>query len=201
MKILSESVYEAQIFIEADLSGTLLEKSEFITCEFQLCNFSESSLQSCIFRECSFLKSNLDLMKVDRSVFKNTQFKDCRLMGVNWTRASWGKRALAQLVKTINFQDSILNYSIFMGLSLNKVKFTGCALIEADFSETDLRKADFSDCDLDRAIFRNSDLREVDFSKARNYVISPQLNNISKAKFSLPEAMSLLYSMDIDLID
>jgi uncharacterized protein YjbI with pentapeptide repeats len=120
-------------------------------------------------------------------------------MGINWTKASWGKREIAQLVKAADFQGCMMNYSSFLGLNLQGVNFVGCTLLEVDFSEIDLRKADFSDSDLERAIFRNSDIREADFSKARNYTLSPQLNKIKGAKFSLPEAMSLLYSMDIDL--
>jgi len=42
-------------------------------------------------------------------------------------------------------------------------------------------------------------LTEADLSKARNYLIDPGLNQLKKAKFSLPEAMSLLYNMDIIL--
>lgn len=139
------------------------------------------------------------MIQVDRSVFKNARFRDCRLMGINWTKASWGKREIAQLVKAVDFQGCMMNYSSFLGLNLQGVNFVGCTLLEVDFSEIDLRKADFSDSDLERAIFRNSDIREADFSKARNYTLSPQLNKIKGAKFSLPEAMSLLYSMDIDL--
>jgi hypothetical protein len=34
---------------------------------------------------------------------------------------------------------------------------------------------------------------------ARNYHINPETNTLSDARFSLPEAMSLLYAMDIRL--
>jgi len=39
----------------------------------------------------------------------------------------------------------------------------------------------------------------ADLRFARNYQIDPSQNKVHKARFSLPEAMSLLYSMDIDL--
>lgn len=41
----------------------------------------------------------------------------------------------------------------------------------------------------------------ANFIGARNYAIDPTQNTLKKAKFSLPEAMSLLRSLDIELID
>lgn len=49
-------------------------------------------------------------------------------------------------------------------------------------------------------LFSNTNLTEADLSAARNYHITPGQNVLKRAKFSLPEAMSLLYSLDIDLI-
>ena len=42
---------------------------------------------------------------------------------------------------------------------------------------------------------------QADLSAARNCQISPTQNTVTKAKFSLPEALALLYSMDIELIE
>jgi hypothetical protein len=44
-------------------------------------------------------------------------------------------------------------------------------------------------------------LSDADLSQARNYMVDPSKNILKKAKFSLPEAMSLLYCMDIVLKD
>ena len=74
-----------------------------------------------------------------------------------------------------------------------------CLAMEVDFSNALLQKANFHGTDFERAIFRNTDCREADFRGAKNYAISPMINNITKAHFSLPEAMSLLYTMDINL--
>lgn len=57
----------------------------------------------------------------------------------------------------------------------------------ADFSGTDLKKSTFQDCDLSKADFRG----------AKNYFISTESNKIKKAKFSMPEAVSLLGNLDI----
>lgn len=185
--------------MKVDHSGSVLKGAEFLDCKFSQCSFNEAVLENCIFRDCSFDDCNLDLCRVDKSTFKQTGFEHSKMLGINWTNASWGRKEISQLIKTIDFKACVLNYSSFMGLDLTGIKLVDCTLHEVDFSEAVLRKADFSGSDLQRAIFRNTDLREADFSTARNYSISPSLNNIKQAKFSLPEAMSLLYSMDIQL--
>ncbi len=199
MNLSSHQTYEGETFAGTEAGGLGIEESEFLNCEFRRCKFGETHFLTCTFRDCRFEDCSLEMMRVDKSVFKNTQFNDCKMLGIDWTMASWGRREIAQLIKTINFKGCVLNYSSFMDLNLNGTNFLDCTLQEVDFSEAMLRKADFSGSDLQRAIFRATDLREADFRKARNYSISSQLNNIAKARFSLPEAMNLLYSMDIQL--
>lgn len=201
MNLSSHQSFEGQTFDHAESAGSFIEQSEFLSCRFQRCDLGEAQLKSCTFRDCLFEDCGLEMMRVEKCVFKNTQFERSKMLGIDWTLAAWGRREIAQLIKTINFKDCVLNYSSFMGLNLKDIQFLNCNLLEVDFSETLLLKADFSDSDLQRAIFRNSDLREADFRKARNYSISSQMNNISRARFSLPEAMALLYAMDIRLED
>jgi len=50
-------------------------------------------------------------------------------------------------------------------------------------------------------MFGNTNLTEADLSRARNYHIDPGQNVLRQARFSLPEAKSLLYSMDIVLVE
>jgi fluoroquinolone resistance protein len=199
MKLSSHQSFEEQVFNHVEDSGSLIEQSDFLSCRFQRCDLGQAQLKSCTFRECLFEDCGLEMMRVENCVFKNTQFERSKMLGIDWTLASWGRREIAQLIKTINFKDCVLNYSSFMGLNLNGIQFLNCSLLEVDFSEASLLKADFSGSDLQRAIFRATDLREADFRKARNYSISPQLNNITRARFSLPEAMALLYAMDVRL--
>jgi uncharacterized protein YjbI with pentapeptide repeats len=73
--------------------------------------------------------------------------------------------------------------------------------LDVDFREADLSQADFAGTDLSDSMFVNTDLTEADLSRARNYHIDPSQNVLRQARFSLPEAMSLLYSLDIVLAD
>ena len=52
---------------------------------------------------------------------------------------------------------------------------------------------------MDNSILVDTDLSRANLSKARNYQIDASQNVLKGARFSLPEAMSLLYSMDIIL--
>lgn len=46
---------------------------------------------------------------------------------------------------------------------------------------------------------KTGNLTKADLRQAKNYSIRPDSNKIKKAKFSLPEAMLLLYGLDIEL--
>ncbi|MBE0539484.1 MAG: pentapeptide repeat-containing protein, partial [Ignavibacterium sp.] len=55
----------------------------------------------------------------------------------------------------------------------------------------------FNDCDLRNAVFDNTNLSKCDFRKAYNYLIDPENNKISKAKFSIMGVPGLLTKYDI----
>jgi uncharacterized protein YjbI with pentapeptide repeats len=57
--------------------------------------------------------------------------------------------------------------------------------------------ADFGKSDLTGSTFHNSNLSKANFIGAINYSINPLTNKLSKAKFSKPEALSLLDHLDI----
>ena len=76
-----------------------------------------------------------------------------------------------------------------------------CIAKDVDFRETLLMKSDLSHTDFADSIFIKTDLTEADLTEARNYNINATLNTIKNAKFSLPEAISLLYGLDIVLVD
>jgi len=81
------------------------------------------------------------------------------------------------------------------------MKVIECIAHEVDFREVDLSQADFSNTDLVGSLFINTNLTGADFTHTRNYTINASLNTLKGTKFSLPEAMSLLHSLDIVLID
>ncbi len=123
------------------------------------------------------------------------KFEESEIIGVNWTEASWPKTGLHSL----DFFKSVINHSTFTGLSLKRIHITGCVARNVDFAEADLSQADCTGTDFAQSRFLYTNLTQADFSGSRQYAISPDLNTLKKTKFSLPEAISLLYGLDIIL--
>lgn len=201
MKYFSEEQYENQTFKELTIISGEVNNVEFTDCVFTHCKFTETAFNSCRFRDCEFDHCDLSLVKVSQTVFSSVLFRDSKIVGVDWTLASWSNRKAFQLIKPISFLDCVLNYSVFIGLSLKEVQIERCIAKEVDFSDASLIKSSFKGTDLEAAIFRNTDLTESNFVAAHNYFISPQLNNLKGAKFSLPEAVALLAGLEIVLED
>jgi fluoroquinolone resistance protein len=100
-------------------------------------------------------------------------------------------------VRDIAFKDCQLNFSNFRMLKIPGVKMTGCEVKDADFTETDLSKGDFTGTDFEKTRFFKTNFSGANLKSARNYYIDIQNNTIKKAKFSYPEVLTLLNSLDI----
>jgi len=196
--ISSTTEYSDQVFNKLHLQGEQFLSSEFYDCVFRECHLVESIVQKCRFVNCSFQGCDLSLVQVPESIFSATRFEDSKIMGVNWVQADWSTSGLG---KPLEIVKSVISHSTFIGLSLNGLQITDCVAIDVDFREANLLQADFSGTDLSKSLFKDTNLTEADLSQARNYDIDPGQNILKEAKFSLPEAMSLLYSMDINLVD
>ena len=194
--ISSGSQYADQVFTGQNLDRLQILSSDFIDCTFNHCTFIETRLQKCRFVNCKFNSCDLSLGKLPDSIFIDTSFHESKIIGVNWAQADW---PTADLGNPLIFSKSVLNHSIFIGIDLHGIQVLDCQAVNVDFRESDLSQADFSGSDLSDSLFNHTDLSEADLSQARNYLIDPGKNNLNKARFSLPEAISLLYSMDIVL--
>ena len=194
--IRSGTRYNDQAFIELYLDGIQFDACEFIDSTFTACSFVETIFNKCRFVNCEFKGCDFSLSRVPRCSFINSSFGETKLIGINWAQADW---SMIDLGKPVQFNNCALNHSTFIGLDLNGLQVLDCNAVNVDFREADLSHANFSGSDLSESLFIHTNLSEADFSHARNYVIDPGHNNLKNAKFSLPEAMSLLYNMDIIL--
>jgi uncharacterized protein YjbI with pentapeptide repeats len=116
-------------------------------------------------------------------------FSGCKLLGTDWT--------LADKLEGLVFSDSCLDLSGFRMLKLPKLVMTGCQTRETDFIETDLSGADLTKTDFENSRFHRTNLSGADLTGALHYAISINDNMLKKARFSLPEALSLLDGLDI----
>jgi fluoroquinolone resistance protein len=193
-----QHIYIDKHFIDVDLTNTTLLSKQFEDCYFTDCNFSNTKFTNCKFYQCKFHNCNLSLLDVSSCTFFDTTFEACKAIGINWTKAAWPN---IKLSSPIHFTRCTLNDSSFFGLSLKEIIITECTAHEVDFREAYCSAADFSHTDFAGSLFNNTNLTKANFIEALNYRINPTFNKIKKAKFSLPEAISLLKSLDIELVD
>lgn len=199
--ILNETLFDRVSFKDIQLNEYEICSKCFDECNFDNCDFTNCIFESCTFRNCSFLNCNLSLIKVARSRFDNITFKKCKMIGINWTTAIWRKSSTKKNpIFTLSFDECVLNFSIFIGLNMTEVKIIKCDAREVYFEDAILEKANFKDTDFTDAVFSGTNLKNADFSEAKNYTINVCFNTVTGAKFSLPEAMSLIYALEIDLI-
>ena len=89
--------------------------------------------------------------------------------------------------------------SVFSDLDLKDIKFNNCQITDCDFFNTNLKHAKFNDCDLKESRFQNANLSFASFETAKNYSIDPNQNILKKTKFSIPEVIGLLDTLDIEI--
>lgn len=192
----SPAEYEDQCFDGLNLQAGEIGHKEFSGCVFRRCSLLETSFWDCRFVDCGFEECDLSLVRVRDCTFSNTTFRDSRLVGINWTEASWPRRGL---FKSIDMFRCAISHSTFMGLSLRCLQMVECVARGVDFAETDLSLADCRHTDFGESRFLHTNLTGADFTGATNYTIAAHLNVLKKTKFSLPEAIALLYGLDIIL--
>lgn len=117
------------------------------------------------------------------------EFKDCKIIGIDWTKTGRPFRA--------NFENCKMNDSIFYNLDLRSAKFINCEARNVDFEKANLNKSKLNKSDFLNSNFTGSDLSFSDFTEAINYRINPENCKIKKAKFSLPQVLTLLDQWDI----
>jgi uncharacterized protein YjbI with pentapeptide repeats len=193
---------EQEEYIDRAFDGLILKEKvftakRFYNCVFRNCDFTGAVFSCCKFSECRFESCNLSLVKVTGSDFGGGLFKDSKLVGVNWTGASWPR---IKLTEPPRFAHCVLNDANFMGLPLSGIRMTDCLAKDADFREADLSDSDLSGTDFTASLFGGTDLTNADLTRAKNYAIRLADNKVKNAKFSMPEAMALLYCMNIKIV-
>ncbi|WP_051677058.1 pentapeptide repeat-containing protein [Maridesulfovibrio frigidus] len=173
------------------MSDESLKDISFYNCQFIKSSFQFANLVSCVFENCTFSNCNLALAKLKNTNFIDAEFIDSKLLGVNWSSV--------RVVIVASFVNCLLDSSSFSDMNLAKMKFVSCSMIEAAFTNTKLTRVKFDDCDLARCLFSGADLSFADFSTSRNYYMDAESNKLHKTIFSLPEAVSLLGNLDIEL--
>ena len=170
----------------------IVNNREFEDCVFLNCDFSNSNFSNNTFTDCEFIDCNLAITKLSGTSLKGVQFKDCKVLGIQFEECN-------DFLFAVAFQDCVLDYSSFANKKMPKTKFNSCSMKEVSFIGTNLTNSIFENCNLDNAIFSDTQLAGVDFLSAFNYKIDPEFNPMKKAKFSMQGIIGLLDKYDIKI--
>ncbi len=187
--------YRRQTFTNLTLPRARLERVELDECVFERCSFTESTFYRCKLTACRFVRCDLSLLQVPNCLLTEVRFEGSKAIGIDWTKA--GTTEAARVMMSLSFDECVLDYASFFGLSLRSGTLTRCSAKEADFAEADLRGAACAGTDFAGAKFLHTNLEGADFTGATGYAIDPTANRMKGARFSLPEAVSLLRGFEI----
>lgn len=175
--------------------GALVARgATFLNCTFSDSDLMETDFSGAHLAECRFVGCELALSDFTDAVFQDVVFENCRLTGVNFSLLQQGALGVHA-----QFRDCDLSFTSFRGMDLTSCSFRACVFSEAEFQRCNLTKVSFADCDLSRCTFTANNLKEADLRTARNYAISAEGNQVRGLKVSLPEAISLLSALGIDV--
>ncbi|MBI4836587.1 MAG: pentapeptide repeat-containing protein [Candidatus Abawacabacteria bacterium] len=171
-----------------------LSKQEFQDCIFEQSDFSYADLSYSSLQNVTFISCNLSGINLTNSRLLGVTFNGCKLTGVDFHQC-----ASTLGSPRFSFSQCVVNGCNFSDLKLSKTPFLNSQLENCVFNNTDLTEADFSMTHLSNTLFHSCKLQKSNFITSRNYIVDPTSNTITKAKFSLPEAISLLKFLDIEL--
>lgn len=189
MSIINQAI-EDQVYDEINFSASEIPGRQFVNCTFNKCIFSSSDLSNKEFLDCIFNACDLSLVNLSNTGMKSVQFKNSKLMGIDFSRCS-------DFLFAVEFEKCLLDFTIFTEKKLKKTRFMNCSLKEADFTAVDLSYAVFDECDLNLATFVQCNLEHADFRSAFNYAIDPDQNKLRKAKFCYPAVLGLLAKYNV----
>lgn len=184
-----DQVYTDKTFSKWSVKNDDLSRTEFIKCKIEHCVSQQLNLTGGTFEDCTFLGCNFSNANINGTRFIDCSFTECKIIGWHWHRSG---SPLSIRLTRCNCSESN-----FFGVSMKKLSLTECLFANCDFGDAKLTNADLSGSDFAGARFANTDLAHADFRGSTSYAIDVRSNIIKKARFSLPEAVSLLNSLNI----
>ncbi len=168
-----------------------LDSIYFDNCTFIKCDFSKASFYSCKFTECTFINCDLSLSILNSCTFNDVNFENSKLLGLSWSNC----------VEPfdVKFDSCNISQNSFHLLDLRQMKFINSLIRDTGFEECNLEKSLFDMCNLEQTVFINNNLKKSNFETSKNYLIDPKQNDLEKAQFSLPEALSFLSLLPIKI--
>jgi fluoroquinolone resistance protein len=186
-----KTAYAGETFSRLTLAGETVEGREYDKCTFSKCSLLQCKFLRCTFIDCVWEECMLSAVAVDGTSFRECAFRECKMMGLNWNRAA--------AVRGLLCKGSQLIGCNFSTLKISGIALCDCTVRDTAFTGADCSHADFRGTDFTQSIFSGTNLTGADFRNAYQYAIDFRSNTLKKTKFSLPEATTLLSSLDIIL--
>lgn len=183
---MNHAYFEDQVFEFTSTEPHQLSPGTYEGCRFLNNNFTATDLSELRFIECNFESCILDRVRLSMTAFNQVQFKDCKMMGIDFEHCH-------KNTFTIGFDNCILNFSNFSNRKMHHTIFKKCNLTETDFSRADLTECIFDECDLLNSKFDRTILVKADLRTAFNFSIDPETNSLKNARFSTTNIAGLLY--------
>jgi len=190
MTLAPGSFHEAATFSDLDLREGRLARVELLDCTLTDCQLGDATLEGCSFEDVTFRRCDLAVVKLGGSAFRGVRFEECRLTGLDWSRAM-------QLTLEVSFADCVLDFSSFVGLRLKGLKLSGGKAHNAVFADCNLRDAVLAHADLAGATFTGNDLRGADLSSCANVALEPNTNRLHQTKLPVDAALKHLRQLGI----
>lgn len=187
---------EGQTIADKDFQNVTIEQSKFVDCDFENCRFEECKIIGCVFVNCRFFNCTVITLSSRHSEVKNAVLKKCNLIGVHWnTLLPSGKYAHA----IDKLENCYVKYNSFVEMNFVKFDFSDNRIEESVFEQCNLAESNFCGCRMEGTQIVRSDIRKADFRDAVGYVIDVISNKMSNARFSFPEVIRLLDSLQIKI--
>jgi uncharacterized protein YjbI with pentapeptide repeats len=183
-------------FADATFAGLEARERRFADKELVNCTFTGAQLAGaafvrCKLIDCVFKASDLSNVKLTGSTLRDVTFEETKLLGVDWTDLA----AASHLA----FRRAVLSMGNLRGVDARKWVLDHCVARELELAHANLPEADLRGTDFAGARFLQTNLAKADLRGALNYALRPADNVLKKARFSMPEATTLLYGLDIVL--
>lgn len=193
---MQETYIEGQIITDKKFHKLTIEQCKFVDCDFENCVFEECKIIRCIFVNCRFYNCAVLTLSSKFSEVKNVILKKCNLIGIHWQELLPSGKYARSIDK---LEDCYIKYNSFVEMSFIKFDFKSNSIQESVFEQCNLSESNFQNCRLDGTHIYKCDIRKSDFRGATGYIVDISSNKMTNAKFSYPEAIHLLDTLQIKI--
>ncbi len=173
---------EMKDFHKIDFSGSIIEK-----CQFLNCNFEKASFMDVIFSKCDFSNSNFS-----DSYWNRCEFHDCKYLGSDFHQA---------IMKNLKILDCKMQYANFNGAYFEQVLMEQSDLTDAFFSEVKYKKWEAIETKFIGTNFFHTNLRKFDFSQCElaEPIVSDTMGELRGIQITPVQALEIVKLLEIEV--